>query len=116
MERFAKSEDQRMIDVQTELADKNVFRAGTLAYYDTFAGLIPCKVMTVRRKGYGFRVEPRDDAVQFEITETRGAYTKGEVISSEARMVPPRKMIKKRQYSNTIMTCYSYVPETETPT
>lgn len=106
--RWPESATKKMWEVQTELADKNVFKAGTLAFYDTFAGMIPCKVKCVREQCYGFRCGPYD-AVQFEITESRGGYTKGEVISADARHVPPRKMIKKREYSNTILTGYSYV-------
>lgn len=89
-------------------ADRNVFHEGTAAYYDTFSGLIPCKVLEIQEVGYGFRCGPYN-IIKFKLTADRGAYKKGEILTSDASHVPPQKMIRRRKYSSTIMTTYKYV-------
>lgn len=59
--------------VQTAVADRNVFHEGTAAYYDTFAGLVPCKVLSVKQAGYGFRSGPYN-VIEFKVTADRGPY------------------------------------------
>ena len=93
------------------VADQNVFHEGTSAYYDTFAGLIPCKVLSVKRAGYGFRCGPYD-VIEFKLTADRGAYRKGEILTADAMRVPPQKMVRRRRYSSTIVTGYKYEPKT----
>lgn len=93
------------------MADQNVFHEGTAAYYDTLQGLIPCKVLEITETGVGFRVGPRN-IIKFKLTADRGAYKKGEILTADARLVPPQKMIRKRQYSSTIITTYKYAPKT----
>ncbi|OYW73577.1 MAG: hypothetical protein B7Z37_20925 [Verrucomicrobia bacterium 12-59-8] len=95
----------------TAVADQNVFHAGTAAYYDTFAGLVPCKVLRVKQAGYGFRCGPYD-VIEFKLTADRGAYKRGEVLTADAMRVPPQKMVRRRRFSHTIATGYKYEPKT----
>jgi len=103
-----KAADPKIMEIA---ANQNVFHKGTLAFYDTFAGLIPCKVLEVKESGFGFRCGPYD-VIKFKLTADRGAYKKGEILTSDAMRVPPRTMIRKSKYSNRIITSYKYVPET----
>ncbi len=96
-------------DALRALAEQRQYRAGTLAYYDTFAGLIPCKVLEITQICYGFRCGPYD-AVRFQLTADRGAYRKGEILTAAASHVPPRGMVRRMQYSCRIITTYQYVP------
>jgi len=99
------------IEAMTVAADRNVFHEGTAAYYDTFAGLIPCKVLAIEQAGYGFRCGPYN-VIRFKLTADRGAYKKGEILTADAMRVPPQKMIRRRKYSSTIITGYKYEPKT----
>jgi len=83
------------LDACKATADQNVFHEGTSAYYDTFSGLVPCKVIEIKEQCYGYRCGPYD-AVKFK------------VITADASHVPPKSMIRKLQYSNRIRTSYSY--------
>lgn len=77
---------------------------GNKAYYDTFTGLIPCKVTGVRvwDKEYG-RYE-----VEFIITTTRGAYKKGEKLFANPRNVVPRLCVFVRSGQYHIKTGYTW--------
>lgn len=57
-------------------------RAGDFAYIDGFAGLVPCKVLTIDGASLVVR-----------ITATRGAYKRGEVSTHSAHFVTPRSAI-----------------------
>lgn len=56
---------------------------GDLAYYDSFTGLIPCKVLDVEN-GW---------ATEIKITATRGGYKKGERLYGFS----PRHVIRRAQ-------------------
>ena len=73
-------------------------RAGSLAYLDTLAGLIPCKVLRVWRADEYPTM--RADVV---LTATRGAYRKGERLTNAAKDTPPRDAIRRR--SGVLMVC-----------
>ena len=99
-----------MPDISTQdmkaAADRNVFRAGTSAVYDTaFNGLIPCKVIEVTQDCYGF-ICGQPDSLTIRLTADRGAYRKGEEIKASGWSVVPRKMLRKRKYSTTVCTSY----------
>jgi len=95
------------LDACKATADQNVFHEGTSAYYDTFSGLVPCKVIEIKEQCYGYRCGPYD-AVKFKVTADHGPYRKGEILTADASHVPPKSMIRKLQYSNRIRTSYSY--------
>lgn len=84
-----------------------VFRAGTKAFIDSFSGLIPCTVLIVNKTSNGHIIGDRD-AITVIVNETRGGYTKGEILDFAATSVPPREMINKKQYYKTISTNYVY--------
>jgi hypothetical protein len=89
------------------VADRNVFHEGTKAYYDTFSGMIPCKILAIEKDCYGFHCGPYD-VVKFQLTEDRGAYKKGEILTASASCVPPRKMVHTVSYHRRITTTYKY--------
>ena len=66
-------------------------RAGSLAYLETLAGLIPCRVLRVWRADEYPTM--RADVV---LTATRGAYRKGERLTYAAKDCPPRDAIRRR--------------------
>ena len=101
------------VEIQKKTADANPFYEGTKAFYDTFAGMVPCVVIEVKEKVYGFFTSPRDSIV-IKLTADRGAYKKGEILTVSAFCCPPRNMIHKMKYSSRIRTYYSYLPKTPT--
>jgi hypothetical protein len=68
-----------------------VARAPTLAYLDSFIGLVPCKVLSVE-----------DRAVTLKITATRGPYKRGEVLTRYANSVVPRPAVWRRKHQYAI--------------
>jgi len=80
-----------------------VLRAGILAYLDTFAGMIPCKVLRVTA------LEPihTDGTVLHEatvrLTAGRRAYRRGEEFTELAHHVVPRSAVRWSKYGTRIM-------------
>lgn len=74
-------------------------KAGELAYFDSFAGLIPCKVLSIN--GESGQANSKQE-VTFQITAPRGPYKRGELVRSSARWVIPRDAIKRRKHGTTI--------------
>ena len=72
---------------------------GNLAYYDSFQGLIPCKVTAYD----GFQ------EVYFTVTANHGAYRKGEKLHSLPAYVVPRKMVHIRDAQYLIRSSYTWV-------
>jgi hypothetical protein len=66
-------------------------KVGARAFVDTFAGLLPCRVIAVR--GGTGKPEQCTSKIRCDVrlTKTRGAYKKGEVLSDypSYRIVPP---------------------------
>jgi hypothetical protein len=68
-----------------------VLKTGIKAYYDTFSGLIPCKVLRVYRTGNEY------NAVDIKLTAGRGAYKRGEVLQAlSTQHVCPRNAVYVR--------------------
>lgn len=61
-----------------------------LAYFDSFAGLVPCKVAAAGRW------DDYSALVTVKLTATRGAYKRGEVLCVPLRHVVPRTAIRYR--------------------
>ena len=61
-------------------------RAGILAYFDSFDGLIPCRVLSI---------DPQRN-VCAQLTANRGAYKRGEVLESSHNWVVPRSSVYVR--------------------
>ena len=67
-------------------------RAGDLAFLDTFSGMVPCKVESIK----GTEIIVR-------LTATRGAYRKGMFERSSSRWVIPRPAVYQRSYKQYIL-------------
>ena len=66
---------------------------GSLAYFDSFAGLIPCKVVqSVGQSGMASSAQ----TVTLVLTAARGAYCKGEKIETSGLHAVPRRAIHGR--------------------
>lgn len=61
-------------------------RTGMLAYWDTFAGLVPCKVTAIKAAG----------EVSFTVTADRGPYQRGDSVWRGNGRVVPRKAVYTR--------------------
>ncbi len=68
-----------------------VLKTGITAYFDTFAGLIKCRV-----------TEVRDRKAKFTLSESRGAYKTGEQLESSTNWVIPAGALIRRKYTYTI--------------
>lgn len=73
---------------------------GNMAYYDTFSGLVPCKVT-------GYNSHTR--MVEFIVTASRKAHKKGEKLTAIDTYVVPRKMIHTRNGQYYIRPWYAWV-------
>ena len=63
---------------------------GSLAYLDSFAGLVPCKVTAITgRSGFASSAQ----SVTLLLTANRGAYRKGESIETNGLHAVPRKAV-----------------------
>ena len=89
-----------------------ILKAGGLAFFDTLAsGLVPVKVNSIEQRDCNFALVHNSDPhgarssqiVHFTVTADQGAYRKGEKLESSALWVCPRKAIRRREYSTTIM-------------
>ena len=80
----------------------SVFHPGTFAFYDTFSGLIPCKVVAIRDNlelPENLRGASSDCRITVKLTAPRGAYRKGETVESDALKIIPRPFIIRRRNS-----------------
>lgn len=79
-------------------------KAGELAYYDTFSGTIPCKVISVYPDKYGCT------RITIKITADRKSYHKGEIIKNIfAHDIVPRKSLIVRSGQYRILNNYTWV-------
>ena len=60
------------------------------AYFDSFAGLVPCRIVAV-----GDWADP-SSLTRIQITAKRGAYRRGEFITEPLRHVVPRSAVHVR--------------------
>lgn len=72
-------------------------RSGDLAYADTFSGLIPCKVLSIRDV----------NSVSIKLTAGRGPYRKGEVLTWDWKWVVPRDAALFRRNCSTRILGYN---------
>lgn len=84
------------------------YGVGTKAYVDSFGGMIPCVVTEIHKPNANGIVIGHDE-LTVRIEETRGGYTKGEIVKRSAAYTPPRKHRILRGYSYRINTAYKYV-------
>jgi len=81
-------------------------KAGALAYFDSFVGLVPCKVLSI--KGESGRANSAQE-VTFKITASRGPYKRGEIMRRSALWVVPRGAVRRRKHGAVILP-YSVEP------
>jgi hypothetical protein len=61
-----------------------------LAFYDTFSGLIPCRIAAVGDWSSA------DSSARIQLTAGRGAYRRGEWLTVTLRYVVPRRAVFRR--------------------
>jgi len=83
------------------LVNKNIMlKSGMSAFWDTFAGLIPVKVLSITGD-----IDPRPSSkhnVKFIVTNDTGPYKKGETFDRWSLDVIPPSAVHRRQYCTTI--------------
>lgn len=86
------------------------YRPGTLAYLDSFRGLVPCKVIAVYAPGDGNRIASSDITVR--ITAKRPGYTRGEVIHRQGAfsVVPRKQVFTTRGFHRWVNSHYRWEP------
>ena len=57
---------------------------GTLAYIDSFSGLVKCRVLAVKSQ----------TDIQVEVTATRAAYKRGDKLSATVMGIVPREAVR----------------------
>jgi len=75
-------------------------KADGAAYYDSFVGLIPCKVLSIRGKS-GQATSKQE--VTFRVTASLGPYRRGEILVRDALSVVPRAAVKRRKHGVVIL-------------
>lgn len=75
-------------------------RSGIAARFDTFNGLVPCRVLSVAGESRPYASSSQ--RVRIRITRTGRGYRAGEIIGTSALRVVPVRSIRRRRYSNTI--------------
>jgi hypothetical protein len=90
---------------------KKTYSIGAPAYFDSFGGLVPCKVTGI------FDAIPQDSDLSgcstmcrifAKVTANRGAYLRGEIIESTALNIVPRSFVRVRKYGSRILGGYSW--------
>jgi hypothetical protein len=94
----------------------SVHHAGELATWDTFAGLISCKVLEVHTKRMEFTIPEHTIAyvgtVKIQVTATGNhVYRQGEVITADARDVWPRNGWKHSRRGPSYVIVQPYIWE-----
>lgn len=81
--------------------------AGTLAYYDSFTGLVPVRVDSVKAND--------DDIVyvRFTVTASRHGYPQGEQWTTNASRVIARDTVRRRNGRYRIIASSDYYPDSE---
>ena len=83
----------------------------SLAYFDSFSGLIPCRVKSISdplSDVEGLKGKTTSCLLSVTLTASRGAYKKGEDIESNAIRVIPRSNVRKSKYGARIIGEYSW--------
>ena len=68
-----------------------VLREGTLAFWDTFAGLVPCRVESITN------CPPNSSTAHIELTAGRKPYKCGEVHEVPIYRAVPREAVRQRK-------------------
>lgn len=91
---------------------KTDFTIGDLACFDSFSGLIPCKVIAVQDSNKAnpeFAGRTLGCEVTAVLTAPRKAYRKGETIKGTALNIIPRPFIRRRNHSVVVVGGYRWI-------
>jgi len=72
-------------------------KAGALAYFDCAAGLVPCRVLSIKGRANSAQ------EVTVQITASHDPYKRGEIVNSAAHWVVPRDAVRRRKHGVTIL-------------
>jgi len=89
--------------------DVPAYRAGALAYLDSFGGMLPVTVLEVITPGFGWRVAPASGEIRVRLNVTRSGYARGEIITEPAHKIVPRRQVRQHAYSDRIDSGYAWV-------
>lgn len=64
-------------------------KSGMLAYFDSYSGLVPCKVLAIKAAKYGGHI------AYVRYTAQRGPYSRGETGKHNACRVVPRDAVRR---------------------
>jgi hypothetical protein len=73
-----------------------------LAYYDTFSGMIPCKVIAIDTdKSFDYdKGIPTSDKITVKLTANCQAYKRGEIITDNSMHIIPRESVRCNRILN----------------
>lgn len=74
------------------------------AYYDTFCGLLPCRLISISNPGNMPETAPANTAVRcvIEITQNKKPYKKGERVTTCSLHVVPKDKVNRRDTESTL--------------
>jgi hypothetical protein len=85
------------------------FRRGTLVYFDSFEGTVPCRILEAWRSGNEWRF-------RLQATAQRGPYQRGAIISDfPGRYVIPRGALYRSRQAYGQYRILPYIWEPEAP-
>ncbi len=96
----------------------HMYKAGDLAYFDSFSGLVKCKVINVPKGGPfpGWIISNnQDNNIQFIVTANLGGYKRGRKLSAMSHKVVPRDHVITRGHQYRIRSNYSWVETINEP-
>ena len=80
---------------------QSILKVGSLAYLDSFSGLVPCKVLAIKKDP-----ENPDSLfwtdVTFRVTAKRPGFERGEKLTCHGRSVIPRDAVRVRNHKYVI--------------
>jgi hypothetical protein len=91
---------------ETERGRAPVYRAGTRAWIDSAAGMIPCTALEVVTDGCGWIVAPASGVIRIRVNADQGGYRRGEVITGPASDIVPRPQRFTRHGSHWVNALY----------
>lgn len=93
-------------------------KSGGLAYFDSFAGLVPVKVLSVTAPetmpsfDLGHGNARTSIKVRAKVTEDFDVYKKGEIFDSDSLFIVPRGALRQQQYS-TVVGIYDVISDNQ---
>ncbi len=79
-----------------------ILKAGCAAYYDSFQGLIPCRIVSIAGPCDGPKPASSAYSVVAEVSKDFRSYKKKEIIKSSSLWFPPKESIIRGKYNTKI--------------